>query len=123
MRRILTLAAVLTLFQGGLRAALPSTLNYQGRIRLTSGAPVPDSTGNTVFFTIFDAPTGGSVLWNEIWGTGSSCVTTTAGLFNVVLGSFAPLNLPFDQPYYLQITWYNGATPETMSPRQPLTSS
>ncbi len=60
-------------------------------------------------------------LWTETWNSATSCVTTTAGLFNVVLGSFSSLNaLPFDQPYFLGIA-VNG-DPE-MFPRQPLTTS
>ncbi len=44
----------------------------------------------------------------------------TNGIFNMVIGSIAPLNLTFDTPYYLGVTV--GADAK-MSPRQPLTAS
>ncbi len=124
-RPIPLLIFAFTAFLSQAQASVPSTLNYQGRLRLSSAGnpPAPDSSGNTVQFSIFDAATGGSQLWSETWGTASSCVTTTAGLFNVVLGSFNPLSIPFDQPYWLEISWHNGVSLETMSPRQPLTSA
>jgi hypothetical protein len=98
----------------GLQAALPDTLNYQGRVRLTSGAAVADSTTNNVAFALYTQATGGTAIWTE----NQSGVTTTAGLFNVVLGSVVPLTLPFDQPYWLGIN-FNGDG--EMSPRTPLT--
>jgi hypothetical protein len=106
--------------------AMPTTLNYQGRMTTAAGTgPVPDSTGNTVIFRIFNALSGGTEMWAEEY----SSVTTTArfvgtksGLFNVQLGQFNSINLPFDVPYFLQVEWYNPITPgyETMTPRQPL---
>src|SRR5258708_2161792 len=124
MRRTLNLAALLLILSGEANAIIPSTLNYQGRIRLNAGGtPVADGNGNTVVFGIFNVPSGGASLWTETWNNSTSYVTTSAGLFNVVLGSWVPLNIPFDQQYYLEITWYNGATPETMTPRQPLTTA
>jgi hypothetical protein len=108
----------------GLHAVLPSTMNYQGRIKLNStNLPVPDGNGNTVAFNIYNVSSGGAALWTETWNSSTSCVTTTSGLFNVVLGTWNPISLPFDVPYWIEITWYNGASPETMAPRQPLTVS
>ena len=99
------------------RATLPQTLNYQGRMRNFGAGPVTDSTGNTVVFKLYDAPQT-SVLWTETWDSGTQCVTTKDGLFNVVLGTFVPLTLAFDQQYYLEIK-FNGDPP--MTPRLPLT--
>jgi hypothetical protein len=122
--RPIIILIILCLIGSMLSAAVPSTMNYQGRIKFNaSGSPVPDGNGNTVTFGIFNASSGGSSLWSETWSSATSCVTTTAGLFNVVLGSWNPIVLPFDQQYYLEVTWFNGASPETMSPRQPLTVS
>jgi hypothetical protein len=98
-------------------AALPQTLNYQGRLTLTgSGGPVPDSTGNTVVFRLFDSLSGGTQVWTETW---NGTVATKSGLFNVVLGSISPLNIAFDIPYWLEIQVNGDASP--MTPRQPLT--
>ena len=123
MRRSLPLLAVLLMLGGTIRAAIPTTLNYQGRLRdKATGNPVPDSTGNSVIFQICTAADGSGVLWTENWH-GPNYVSSTAGLFNVVLGSINPITLPFDQQYYLEIQWNNGAGYETMTPRQALTAA
>src|SRR5580700_7580021 len=102
MRRSLLLILIFLLNAGIANAVIPSTLNYQGRIKLNaSGVPVPDSTGNTLVVVIYNVATGGSGLWTETWNSSTSCVTTTTGLFNVVLGTWNPITLPFDQQYYL----------------------
>lgn len=107
----------LLLSSAGARAAIPTTLNYQGRMRnLSGGAPVADSTANSATFRLYTVLTGGSPVWSET----QTSVTTTSGLFNVVLGSANPLNVPFDQQYYLEVVW-NSIT-EVMSPRTPLTA-
>jgi hypothetical protein len=97
---------------------LPSTLNYQGRLRLTGGASIPDGTGNTLVFRIYTQASGGSDIWNETWNSGTSNVATKDGLFNVVLGTYNPLIIPFDQPYWLGVQVNGDAE---MAPRQPLT--
>lgn len=98
-----------------LRAALPDTLNYQGRMLLTSGAAVADSSSNNIAFALYTVPTGGTAIWTE----SQSGVTTAAGLFNVQLGAIASLSgLAWDQPYWLGIN-FNGNG--EMSPRTPLT--
>jgi hypothetical protein len=116
VRRILWfLAAVMILAQQA-EAALPQTLNYQGRLTFAGGGPIPDSTGNTVVFRLFDSPSGGIQVWSEAW---NGTVVSTNGLFNVVLGSNTPLAAAFDIPYWLEIQVNGDATP--MAPRQPLT--
>src|SRR5260370_31554867 len=99
MRRIRHTALLLFLAYGlplGLQGLVPNTLNYQGRIRLSAGgAPVPDSSGNTVVFGIFNVASGGAALWTETWNNTTSYVTTSAGLFNVVLGSWTAITVPF----------------------------
>jgi hypothetical protein len=118
------IAFLLLALPPGLHAALPNTLNYQGRLRFSGGALVPDSVSNSVTFRIFSVATGGVSLWAETWSPATtSGVTTTSGLFNVVIGSFVPVSLPFDQPYWLEIVCDNAGTPEAMAPRQPLTTS
>lgn len=98
-----------------LRAALPNTLNYQGRMLLTSGAAVADSNSNNVAFALYTASTGGTAIWTE----SQSGVTTAAGLFNVQLGTVTSLGgLAWDQPYWLGIN-FNGNG--EMTPRTSLT--
>ncbi|HOD66283.1 MAG TPA: hypothetical protein PKM94_06265 [candidate division Zixibacteria bacterium] len=66
---------------------VPGTINYQGRLTGTGGAPL-DTTVNMVF-TIYTASSGGTALWTET-RTG---VVVADGLFSVALGSVNPINL------------------------------
>lgn len=62
-------------------AAAPTLVNYQGRLTDPAGDPVAD--GNySVVFTIYDDAVAGSTIWTE-----TQNVTTTAGLFSILLGS------------------------------------
>ncbi len=94
-------------------AVPPQTINYQGY--LTNGSGQAVNTATSMAFRIYDVPTGGTALFTE-----TQMVTPVNGVFNVVLGSTAPLILQFDVPYYLGIT--SGADAE-MTPRQALTST
>jgi len=90
----------------------PRTMNYQGYLTNSSGSPM---NGTVIMnFCIYDAPTGGDMLWNETHNS----VTVEKGIFSVILGESTPLNLVFDKPYYLGIE-VNGDG--EMSPRQPMT--
>ena len=108
---LVILAATLTL------AAVPMTFTYQGRLTTPAGASVPD--GNYLIqFVIYNAPTGGTVLWNNGYRT----VPVTGGLFTYNLGdsTVLPLSLfPSDTARYLGIKV--GADPELV-PRVKLGS-
>jgi hypothetical protein len=110
-RLILSLAFAL---QGPIAiAAPPHTINYQGYLTNTVGAPVNGTMGMT--FKFYNVESGGSFLYSEL-----QSVIITNGNFNVVLGSPTPIPLPFDAPYWITVTITGD--PE-MSPRQPLASS
>ena len=66
-------------------------------------------------FRLYAAPTDGSALFTE-----PQTVAVNDGEFNVVLGSSAALNLPFDVPYFLGVSV--DADPE-MTPRRAVTAS
>jgi hypothetical protein len=67
-------------------------------------------------FQLYTVASGGSNIWIENW---NGNVATTSGLFNVVLGTFNPMNnLAFDQQYWLGVSVNGDAE---MTPRQPLT--
>jgi hypothetical protein len=95
-------------------AALPRTLSYQGVLRDASGNPVPD-WAYEITFTLYDAPTAGSVLWQEV-----NTAQVTDGIVDMILGEYEPLDLPFDQTYWLGIKV--GSDPE-LSPRVELASA
>ncbi|MFQ5677059.1 MAG: hypothetical protein ACE5G1_14280, partial [bacterium] len=95
-------------------AQIPQTMSYQGVLTVADGNPVDDGAVSLIF-NLYDAAAGGTALWEE-----TQQVTTTNGLFNVILGSVNPLDLPFDKPYWLGITV--GQDGE-MAPRIALTAS
>ncbi len=96
----------------GLVFAIPPVINYQGKVTDTSGVAL-DGT-YSMEFRIYNVPTGGTALWSET----HSSVEVHKGLFDVLLGESVPLNLPFDEQYYLEIV-VNG---EVLSPRIPMAS-
>lgn len=96
-----------------LYAEVPHLINYQGR--LTDSSSVPLNGSYAITFRIYDAESAGTMLWEET-NTG---VVIQKGIFSVLLGSVANLNLAFDKPYFLEIKI--GA--EVMSPRQRITSA
>jgi len=113
-RTFLSIALMLILAASLSLAQVPKTISYQGVLTDASGTVVPDGNYNLTF-RLYDVATGGTALWAE-----GQLVAVSKGIFNVILGSVAPLNLPFDKPYYLGVTV--GAGTE-LSPRMPLTSS
>lgn len=98
-------------------AEVPQLINYQGLLTDSSGAPVVDG-GHLVKFIIYDAPAGGTDLWNS----GFQNVTTADGLFSYALGSNVSLpdDIFTDTSRYLGITV--GVDPE-ITPRSRLETS
>ncbi len=96
----------------GLSAAIPQTLNLQGKLTDSSDNALTGTYNMT--FKIYDVVTGGS----ELWVSANNSVTTDSdGVYNFIL---AGVNLPFDTEYYLGIKVVNDAE---MTPRINLTSS
>jgi hypothetical protein len=100
-------------FCGIMDASVPRLINYQGRLTDVSGQPLNGSYNVT--FRIYDAQTAGSLLWQET----HSGLVVQKGIFSVLLGSAASLNISFDKPYYLEVK----VGDEVMSPRQAVTSA
>jgi hypothetical protein len=111
--RVLLLIAAAIVFAIPAQATVPATMSYQGVLRDAGGTIPPDDEYPFVF-CIYNAATGGSLLWQE-----SQDLLVTGGLFNAILGAVTPFNLPFDVPYWLETT-VNGST---LSPRVQLASS
>jgi hypothetical protein len=105
------LAAVLVLFAPAALCAPPQTLHHQGYLTTSAGAPVDGTV--TVDFSLYDAPSGGNLLWTE-----TQSVTVQNGHYAVILGNVIPFGLSFDAPYWLGVK--AGADAE-MSPRAALT--
>jgi len=95
-------------------AAVPHLIRFQGKVTDTAGAPLNGAYNIT--FRIYNAETGGALLWSET----QSAVPVNNGIFTVLLGNVADdLNLPFDEPYWLSMEVNNDGE---MAPRQAITS-
>lgn len=92
----------------------PRIMNYQGVLTDADGAAVGDGI-YSITFKLYEVDAGGSPIWTE-----TQAVEVLKGIFNVLLGSVTPLDLPFDGHYWLGISVEG--EPE-LSPRVPLTSS
>jgi len=91
----------------------PKTMSYQG-VLTDNGAVVSD--GNyELTFSLYDAATGGNKVWTE-----TQSVVVVNGIFNVILGSDTPLDIVFDEQYWLGVAVGGGAE---LTPRTQLTSS
>ena len=107
MRRILLVALMVSVVFG-----VPSTINYQGKLTDASGVAL--NGYYNMEFRIYDAASGGTLLWSE----SHSSVPVMKGLFNVLLGETDPINLPFDGQYYLEIQ----VGSDVLTPRIPLSA-
>ena|SRR3989338_4257328 len=88
-------------------AAIPTLINYQGKLTDPNGNPL---TGSYNFvFKIYDASTGGTALWSETQNN----IVVTNGVFTTMLGSSTAINLAFDNQYWFEVA-VNG---ETLTPR------
>ena len=94
-------------------AEIPHLINYQGMLTQTDGTPL-DGT-HDLTFKIYSSESGNDSLWWEY----HAGIQVTDGLFNIILGSIADLDLPFDEDYWLGITV---GTESELSPRIRLTS-
>ncbi|HVZ37639.1 MAG TPA: hypothetical protein VHI13_00015, partial [Candidatus Kapabacteria bacterium] len=113
--QLLGVASALAIATSAATAQTPRQISYQGLITTSTGQPVTPGT-YTVTFRIYDRPTGGYMLWTET----QPSIAINRGLFNVMLGSVNPLDLPFDRQYW--ITTQVGSNTEMM-PRTQLASA
>ncbi len=96
-------------------AGVPQMINYQGVLTDTDGCPVED-TSYAIIFRLYDALTGGNVMWAETLAS----VTTTQGNFNVLLGSSNPIpsSIFLNDSLWLELE----VEEEKMTPRQRIAS-
>src|SRR3989338_688924 len=94
-------------------AAIPKTLNFQAKLTDKDGAPL---SGNyDIKLDLYTIPAGGASIWEET----HNGVVVSEGIANIILGSQIALDLPFDKPYYLEISIQGEKLPQ----RQLLSSS
>jgi hypothetical protein len=93
-----------------------TTVNYQGRLADSGGAPLDGSYGMS--FSLWDAPSGGSLVWGP---ESHAAVPVSEGLFSVGLGSQTGGGIPtsvWNGDRYLEIT----VGGETLAPRELIRS-
>ena len=94
---------------------IPQTISYQALLTDAQGKTVADGPYK-ITFGLYDAATDGTILWQEAYEN----IEVKNGIINVILGSVVPLDLPFEQEYWLGISL--GNDPE-LAPRIELTAS
>lgn len=105
---------------------IPPTINYQGRLTDNTPAQAPLTGTVNMQFEIWDAAGGGTRQWAEP-ASGTTPVSVTGGIFNVLLGASAGgSSVPIPAAVfsggttrYLQLI-VNG---ETLTPRQTLSAT
>lgn len=85
-------------------SAVPTTMNFQGRLADTSGNIMPDGLYN-MQFRLFTVSTGGTATWTETRET-TNRVQVTNGLFSTQLGAVTPItaSLFSGNDVYFEIT-------------------
>jgi hypothetical protein len=115
--------------------AAPGKINYQGRLADATGAAKPDGQYN-MKFRIYDAASGGTLLWSEVRET-TTRVTVTNGQFSVQLGAVTtiPDSVFASDATYFEVELPTPATATcstsscglytegAMTPRQPVSSA
>ena len=92
---------------------IPHLIRFQGRLTDKDNKPLTGTYDIT--FGIYDTEEGGVPEWSET----HTNVQITNGILNVLLGSINPIDLPFDEHYWLSTEIGNDGE---MQPRQRITS-
>ena len=90
---------------------VPQYLSYQGVLTDENRLAVPNGS-YTITFRLYTSESGGAPIWEE-----TQAVVTQDGVFDAYLGLSNPMNLPFDQQYWVAAEL--SGQPE-MSPRTRL---
>lgn len=101
-------SAVIALFTAGLLATVmavtlaladvPRMIDYQGLVvDQDTGNPLPGE--HTIVFRIYDAASGGSVLWSEE----QQVTADDMGVLSAIAGSASEIDLSFEGSYWLEV--------------------
>ena len=114
MKRITSIFLFFLLFTSLSFAQFPHLISYQGKV--TSLAGVGFTNTINITFRVYDDENWGTLKWEET----QVDVPVIKGLFDVQLGSVNPINLSFDEEYWLEIEMPGE---DILDPRVKLTSS
>ena len=114
-RRITILLTILTLIfiTSVAYASISQLISFQGR--LTDNDDISYTSPKEFTFSIYDSLTSTTVLWGPETHT---LTPDTLGSFDTILGSISKLNLPFNEPYFIEI-YVEG---EKLEPRYNMTT-
>ncbi len=118
MKRSLTVIfaiIALLVLSGTSILAVPSTINYQGKLTTSGGVPLQGTY--SVQFTLWDHLVGGNIKWQET----QSITSGADGSFAVLLGSIVPFIDTMFQGCQPALGITVGSDPE-ISPRLPFTA-
>ncbi|MCC6410681.1 MAG: hypothetical protein IT270_03425, partial [Saprospiraceae bacterium] len=101
-------------FASQANAQIDPTLSIQGILKKSNGVAVEDGD-YSITFKLYTAQAGGTAIWTEV----QPSVEVSSGIYSATLGIITPLNIPFNQLYYLGVTV--GST--ELTPRILLTSA
>ena len=117
-KSILSLGVLITclvfLLLPGKAYSIPKLINFQGKLLDLTGTPISGTVDIT--FSIYNVTSGGSSFWSEI----QSVVVSSDGVYSVLLGSENPIDLGFNEDYWLGI---KVGSDSEMTPRLRLGSS
>src|SRR3989339_377520 len=113
MKKIIFVVFLGLLFIWGEAFAVPSKMNFQGKLTDSGGNPITSAV--EVVFTIYDASSGGTVLWTET----IAGLTPDQGLINQELGLATPITSGIFSGDTRYLAIKVGADAE-MTPRIPL---
>ena len=114
MKNILTIFSLIILFTTNIISQnLPPVINFQGVLKDNAGTFYPD--GNyQILINIYPAQFAVSSLWNE-----TQTISVEGGIFSIQIGNAEPLNLEFDDAYWVGFSIDGGSE---LTPRLPLAS-
>lgn len=105
--------AVLREFKAYQDVDYPRTIRFQGTLDDSSGAPIDGFF--TLTFRLYNSETGGESIWEEM----QQSINIVNGLVDVELGSVTPLDVSFQEQYWLSVEVESDGE---MLPRFKLTS-
>ncbi len=95
-------------------AQVPKLIRYQGQVVDSQGVPLEGPY--SLHFRLYNAQTGGTVVWEETQAN----IPITKGQFSILLGQVTPLTaMQWDQPCWLSVQ-VNAES--ELAPRQQITS-
>lgn len=108
--------------------SVPSTINYQGRLTDNTPQQAPVSNYVPMRFALYDAASGGTLLWQEPAAPSAALILVSGGVFSVTLGgNGVPLpaaTFAAGADRWLEITLNAGtANEESLAPRQKFSAT